>query len=92
MASKSCWEAAATKYAVTGFSESLFQEVREHGIKVTTVFPGSVDSASHRDEGQDSSWKVRPKEVGDAVLSLLSTRPGNVVSRVEIRPLGRPPA
>jgi NADP-dependent 3-hydroxy acid dehydrogenase YdfG len=82
---------AATKYAVTGFSESLFQEVREHGIKVTTVFPGSVDSASHRHEDQDSSWKVQPEEVGDAVLGLLRTRDGNVISRLEIRPLGRPP-
>ena len=82
---------AATKYAVTGFSDSLFQEVREHGVKVTTVFPGSVDSTSHRHEGQDSSWKVRPEEVGDAVLGLLRTRDGNVISRLEIRPLGRPP-
>ena len=83
---------AATKYAVTGFSESLFQEVRGHGVKVTTVFPGSVDTASHRHEDGDSSWKVRPEEVGEAVLGLLRTRDRNVVSRLEIRPLGRPPA
>ena len=83
---------AATKYAVTGFSESLFQEVREHGVKVTTVFPGSVDSASHRHEGQDASWKVQPEEVGEAVLGLLKTRPSSVISRLEIRPIGRPPA
>ncbi len=83
---------AATKYANTGFSESLFQEVREHGIKVTTVFPGSVESASHRHQGDDGSWKVRPEEVGEAIRSLLETRDANVISRLEIRPLGRPPA
>ncbi len=82
---------AATKYAVTGFSESLFHEVREHGIKVTTVFPGSVDSDSHRHRGDDGSWKVKPEEVGKAILDLLKTDAGNCISRIEIRPLQRPP-
>lgn len=83
---------AATKYAVTGFSESLFHEVRDFGIKVTTIFPGSVDSASHRHASDvDSSWKVRPEEVGEACRDLLETAPGNCISRLEIRPLQRPP-
>lgn len=83
---------AATKYACTGFSQSLFQEVRDFGIKVTTIYPGSVDSASHRhDSSADHSWKVTPEEVGQACLDVLNTRPGNCVSEVEIRPLARPP-
>ncbi len=82
---------AASKYAVTGFSESLFHEVRDHNIKVSTVFPGSVDSESHRhDQNKDHSWKVKPEEVGQACFSILNTEPGNCVSRVEIRPLHRP--
>ncbi|MEK7795642.1 MAG: SDR family NAD(P)-dependent oxidoreductase, partial [Candidatus Hydrogenedentota bacterium] len=35
---------AATKFAVNGFSQSLREEIRDDGIKVTTIFPGSVDS------------------------------------------------
>jgi hypothetical protein len=83
---------AASKFAITGFSQSLFQEVRDQGIKVTTLYPGSVDSASHRhDPGADHTWKVTPEEVGRACLDVLCTRHGNCVSEVEIRPLGRPP-
>lgn len=82
---------AATKYAVSGFSESLFQEVRDFGIKVTLVFPGSIDSASHRSEGEDAAWKVPPEQVGEACHNMLMTPPGTVISRLEIRPLGRPP-
>lgn len=83
---------AATKYAVTGFSESLFLEVRRYGIKVTTLFPGSVDSESHRrTPGEDVSWKVTPEEVGQAIAELLRTSPGNCISRLEIRPLQPPP-
>jgi len=82
---------AASKYAVTGFSESLFLELREHGIKVTVVFPGSVDTASHRhDPAVDASWKVAPEDVGEAIHSLLATPANTCVSRLEIRPLQAP--
>lgn len=83
---------AATKFAVTGFSQSLFQEVREFGIKVTTIFPGSVDSESHRHHPEeDTGWKVAPEEVGEACAHVLRTPPGTAISELEIRPLGRPP-
>ncbi len=82
---------AASKYAVTGFSESLFFEVRDHGIKVTTIFPGSVGSDSHSDGTEtETSWKIRPEEVGAACQSVLATSPSNCISRVEIRPLRKP--
>ncbi len=81
---------AASKYAVTGFSESLFQEVRDFGIKVSVIFPGSVDTESHRNAGEDADWKVRPSEVGDACHGILNTAPGNCISRLEIRPLRKP--
>ncbi len=82
---------AATKYAVTGFSDSLFLEVRGHGIKVTTIFPGSVDSQSHRhDPNEETDWKVRPEEVGEVCHQILSTRQTNLISHLEIRPLRKP--
>ena len=82
---------AASKYGVTGFSESLMQEVRDHGVKVTTVFPGSVDSESHRHGEADHSWKLTPEEVGQTCRHVLETGRNNVISRVEMRPLSRPP-
>lgn len=83
---------AASKYAVTGFSQSLFQEVRDYGIAVTTMYPGSVDSGSHRHDPQaDHEWKVQPEEVGQCCRDVLRMRHGAVVSELEIRPLARPP-
>jgi NADP-dependent 3-hydroxy acid dehydrogenase YdfG len=82
---------AASKYAVTGFSQSLLQEVREFGIKVTTIFPGSVDTASHRHEpSAEVSWKVTPEEIGRACAFVLKSAPGTDVSELEIRPLRKP--
>ena len=83
---------AATKYAVTGFSESLFQEVRDSGVKVTTIFPGSVETDSHHIEGAPAilRWKITPEEIGEACQQVLNTTPKNCINRVEIRPLSRP--
>lgn len=83
---------AASKYAVTGFSQSLLQEVRDYGIKVTTIYPGSVASRSHRHEpDEDDAWKVQPEDVGRACADILRAAPGTLVSELEIRPLARPP-
>ncbi len=82
---------AATKFGVTGFGQSLFQEVRDHGIRVTTVYPGSVDTASHRhDSATDTSWKVSPEEVGRACAHILSMPDDTVISEYEIRSRMRP--
>ncbi|MEM7164362.1 MAG: SDR family NAD(P)-dependent oxidoreductase [Planctomycetota bacterium] len=80
---------AASKYAVTGLSESMFHELRDDGIKVSVVFPGSVATESR--PTSDDSWKVTPQQVGETCLHLLQTAPENCVHSVEIRPLKRPP-
>lgn len=83
---------AASKFAVTGFSQSLFQEVREFGINVTTLFPGSIDSESHRhDSDGDTGWKVSPGEVGQACRDVLRFQKDTCISEIEIRPRKRPP-
>jgi 3-oxoacyl-[acyl-carrier protein] reductase len=82
---------AASKFAVTGFSQSLFQELREFGIKVTTIYPGSVDSQSHRhDPAHEQTWKVTPEEIGQVCRDVLRTSPGTCVSELEVRPLRKP--
>ncbi len=84
---------AATKFAVTGFSQSLVSEVRDFGIKVTAIFPGSVDSGSQRhDPAADHSWKLTPEDIASTCAHVLRAAPGTLISEVEIRPLRRPPS
>lgn len=83
---------AASKHAVTGLSLSLFQECRDHNITVSTIYPGSVASQSHRHgENNSESWKVPPEDVGRVCRDILSADSRTAISEVEIRPLGRPP-
>ena len=74
-----------TKHFVIGFSESLMLEVREHGVMVSVVMPGSVDTG-FGGGGRDKSWALKPEDVAEAVVHLLETPPHVLVSRVEMRP------
>ena len=79
----------ASKAALNAFSESLMQEVRHDGIRVTTVAPGSVNT-SFADHTSGAEWKLSPDDVAHAVVDLLDHPPRSLPSRVEIRP-AKPP-
>src|SRR6185503_3756690 len=80
----------ASKAALDHFARCLMLEVRQQGIKVTTVAPGSVDTGfGGREEGGSGrdSWMLRPDDVAAQVLDLLRARDDAHTSRVEMRPL-----
>ncbi|MFC4768858.1 SDR family NAD(P)-dependent oxidoreductase [Effusibacillus consociatus] len=65
---------AATKFAVIGLSEALREEVREYGIKVTTINPGPVDTPFFEKAYSEPIPKVakrfmrKPEEVAQAIV------------------------
>ena len=81
---------SASKHAVNGFSETLFQEVRHDGIRVTYLMPGSVATEFGRGGAEKQEWALQPEDVGEMVVDLLHTSPRALHSRVEMRP-ARPP-
>ena len=81
----------ASKAALNAFSETLMQEVRYDGIRVSYVLPGSVATGfSSGDPDKGADWKISPDEVADVVVNLLRHDPRSLPSRVELRP-SRPP-
>lgn len=76
----------ASKHAVNGFSEVLFQEVREAGIRATYLMPGSVATDFGRGMAAKQDWAIQPEDVGEMVVDLLRTNPRTLHSRVEMRP------
>jgi NADP-dependent 3-hydroxy acid dehydrogenase YdfG len=76
---------AATKWAMRGFASSLMLEVREHNIRVVTVFPGSVET-SFSASGKKGSHVPQPEDVASAVLFAV-TAPGRAMfSEIDLRP------
>ena len=80
---------AATKFAVSGFAESLLLEVRDAGVKVSVVMPGSVATSFSR-SGRDQSWKLLADDVAAAVEFVLDSPPRTLIDRVQLRPLNPP--
>jgi NAD(P)-dependent dehydrogenase (short-subunit alcohol dehydrogenase family) len=81
----------ATKAGLNAFSESLMQELRYDGIRVSYVLPGSVATAfSSGDAAKGAEWKIAAEEVAEVVVNLLRHDPRSLPSRVELRP-SKPP-
>jgi NADP-dependent 3-hydroxy acid dehydrogenase YdfG len=81
---------AATKHAAMGFAESLMLEVRDAGVKVSIVNPGSVDtsfSGRDRSAGGASKGQLAADDVAEAVAYVVGTPPEVLVHRVEVRTL-----
>ncbi len=82
---------AAAKHAVVGFSKSFFAEVRQDGVRVTAVCPGSVVTSFFERAGgkgmlQRPETKLAPDDVAATVLATLRLPARALVSEVDIRP------
>jgi 3-oxoacyl-[acyl-carrier protein] reductase len=81
----------ASKFGLVGFTQAIMLDLRKHGIKVTTIMPGSV--ATHFNDHTPSdadAWKIQPEDIGEMVVGLLKMHPRTLPSKVEVRPLMPP--
>ncbi len=76
----------ASKAALDHLAACLMLEVRQQGVKVTTIAPGSVDTGFGGAPRADTSWMLTAEDVARAVMDLLEARDGAHLSRVEMRP------
>ncbi len=78
----------ATKFGLRGFSEALMKEVREDGVKVTSVCPGSVATNFASIAGSKGSANpMQPEDVASTVIHVLETPNNYLISEVVMRPL-----
>ena len=78
----------ATKYAVRGFSDALFKEVRPAGVRVTCVMPGSVETNFNGAEpGQEPDpHKMQPEDIAAAIVHALEAPQTVMLSEIQMRP------
>nr|MBC7613575.1 SDR family oxidoreductase [Pseudopedobacter sp.] len=79
----------ASKFGLTGFSQAIMLDLRQYGIKVTTIMPGSVAThfADHTPDAEKDAWKIQPEDIGQMVTDLFQMNPRTLPSKVEVRPL-----
>jgi NAD(P)-dependent dehydrogenase (short-subunit alcohol dehydrogenase family) len=75
----------ASKFGLLGLMGAAMLELREMGVRVVNVLPGSVDTGfagSPVGEG----WKLAPEDVARAILFALEMPERALLSEIEIRP------
>lgn len=77
----------ASKFGLVGFTQAIMLDLRQQGIKVTTIMPGSV--ATYFNNGaptEKDAWKIQPEDMGEMVVGLLKMHPRTLPSKIEVRP------
>lgn len=81
----------ASKFGLTGFTQSVMLDLRQDGVNVSTIMPGSVASHFNGNEpSEKDAWKIQPEDIGELVLDLLKMHPRTLPSKIEVRP-SQPP-
>lgn len=82
----------ASKAGLVALSEAAMLDLRQYGIRLTAILPGSVSTDfSHPQPGTDDSWKLAPADVARVVIDHLDYPDRALPSLVELRP-SRPPS
>ena len=77
----------ASKFGVVGFTQAAMLDLRQYGIKVSTIMPGSVATHfNHNEPGDKDAWKIQPEDIGELVLDLLQMNERTLPSKIEVRP------
>jgi NAD(P)-dependent dehydrogenase (short-subunit alcohol dehydrogenase family) len=84
---------AATKWGLNGLTYSVAEELRPHGIRVSVVAPGSVNTGFGGGASGDSAKaarKIQPADVAHVIEMLVTQTPQSFVSEVLLRPTQKP--
>ena len=84
---------SASKFAIMGFSQTLAAEEKEHGIQVTSICPGAVNTPIWETEtmdkaGFDRSQMLTPDAVGQTILNGVQLPNGAAIDEITVMPSG----
>jgi len=82
---------AASKFGLIGFTQSLYEEVREQGIKVSVILPGFVDTPLIPPNRQlDRSKMIQADDIAQAVHYVLTSPTTCCPVEITVRPQRTP--
>jgi len=77
----------ASKFGVTGFTQAVMLDLRQKGVNVSTIMPGSVSTYFNGNTPSDKdAWKIQIEDIGEIVVDLFKLNPRTLPSKIEVRP------
>jgi len=80
----------ASKWGLQGLSGCMAEDLRQYGIRVSVVCPGSVATEFSSPGAKNVSKMLQPEDVAHAVAMLVTQAPQSFISEVLIRPTQKP--
>ena len=80
----------ASKWGLLGFTQSMAEDLRPFGIRVSAVCPGSVATEFSPHSGKAAEKMLQPDDVDLAVQELKRIKPQSFISEVVLRPTQKP--
>jgi 3-oxoacyl-[acyl-carrier protein] reductase len=77
----------ASKWGVIGLSGCMAEDLRDHGIRVSVICPGSTATEFSGRAPKDPSRALGPEDVAHAVETILMQGPRSFISEIHVRPL-----
>ncbi len=84
---------SASKWGLNGLTYSVAEELRPHGIRVSVIAPGSVNTGfggGTAAEDEKARRKIQPTDVAHIVEMLVRQEAQSFVSEVLLRPTSKP--
>lgn len=81
---------AASKHGIKGFAGSVFEDVREHGIKVTSILPGFVNTEMLSGDKLDTNKMIQPQDVAELCSDVITWPNNSCPVEIVIRPQRTP--
>ena len=75
-----------SKFALYGMSLCLREELKDKGIKVTSVLPGATLTSSWDGSEFDKNRFVQPNDIAESIFSIYNMSSGSTVEEIIIRP------
>jgi NAD(P)-dependent dehydrogenase (short-subunit alcohol dehydrogenase family) len=77
----------ASKWGVQGLSGCMAEDLRDQGIRVSVICPGSVATEFSGRGPKDKGKALQAEDVAHAVEAVVTQRAGSFMSEVHVRPL-----
>ena len=78
------------KRALSGYSEALFEDVREYGVKVCTINPGYVNTPMVKSDRIDRTRMIQTEDVARTVMFVLTMSETTCPTEIVLRPQRSP--
>jgi len=80
----------ASKWGLQGLSGCMAEDLRQYGIRVSVICPGSVATEFSGRGLKDATKVLTPDDVAHAVAMLATQGPQSFISEIHLRPVSKP--